>query len=88
MKVELFHHPGCARCRTLHADLRAAARKVLPSLDWHEVDAAKELDHLLEVGVLSLPAIAIDGEIAFLSLPTPSQLAQELQRRMPGSGAR
>lgn len=88
MKLELFHHPGCARCSAAHSELRAAASEVVPGVVWRDVDATTELDRLLEVGVLSLPALAIDGELAFSSLPTPTQLAKELRRRARHSGAR
>jgi hypothetical protein len=41
-----------------------------------------EFDYAVEVGVLTLPSIAIDGEVLFSSLPTVPQLRRELIRRI------
>jgi thioredoxin 1 len=45
------------------------------------VDVLKEIDYAVELGVLSLPAITIDKELVFSSLPTLAQLSQALQQR-------
>lgn len=85
MKVELFQTRGCRRCAAARDRLRAAAEEAVPGVTWREVDAVEELDYLVEVGVMSLPALAVDGQLAFPSLPTPAQLAQELHRRAAGA---
>lgn len=85
MKVELFHTGGCRSCAAARDDLKAVAQQAVPGVVWRDVDAARELDYLVEVGVMSLPALAVDGQLVFSSLPTPAQLAQELQRRAAGA---
>ncbi len=40
-----------------------------------------EMDYAVERGVLSLPAIVIDGELVFSALPSPQQLRAALLRR-------
>lgn len=40
-----------------------------------------ELDYAVSLGVLTLPALAIDGELVFTSLPTPSALSDALRAR-------
>jgi predicted thioredoxin/glutaredoxin len=50
-------------------------------LEWREINVLDEMDRAVEYGVLSLPAIVIDGELAFASLPTPQQLRAVLIRR-------
>ena len=81
MKVELFQTAGCKSCAAARATLKSVAEQAVPGLVWRDVDAAAEIDYLVEVGVMSLPALAVDGQLAFSSLPTPQQLALELQRR-------
>lgn len=85
MKVELFQTAGCKRCEAARNNLRAFAEQAVPGLIWRDVDAAAELDYLVSVGVMSLPALAVDGHLVFSSLPTPEQLAQELHRRTAGA---
>lgn len=81
MKVELFHSPGCSRCAAARADLQAAAKAAAPDVEWREVNVLDDMDRAVECGVLSLPAVVIDGELVFTSLPTPRQLRAALIRR-------
>ena len=85
MKVELFQSSGCKRCAAARDELKALAERVVPGVDWRIVDAAAEIDYAVEVGVMSLPAVVIDGELVFSSLPTGEQLSRELRRRSDGA---
>jgi predicted thioredoxin/glutaredoxin len=40
------------------------------------------IDRAVELGVLTVPSIAIDGELVFTSMPTVTQLRRELTRRI------
>ena len=82
MKVELFYTPGCEKCADSKDELRAIATELVPDLVWCELSVLDELDYAVEVGVLTLPSIAIDGEVLFSSLPTPRQLRRELIKRI------
>lgn len=81
MKVELLYAPGCSKCMASKADLRAAAEAAIGAVEWREINVLEALDYAVELGVLTLPALAIDGALVFASLPTPAQLRQELLRR-------
>jgi len=81
VKVELIHAPGCRRCAGAHESLKAAAEEAVTGLEWREINVLDEMDYAVEHGVLSLPAIVIDGELVFSSLPTPQQLRTALIRR-------
>lgn len=84
MKVELFQAAGCKSCADAREALKSAAQGAVPGLAWRDVDVSKELDYAVELGVMSLPAVAVDGQLAFSSLPTPAQLIAELARRFAG----
>lgn len=81
MKIELFYAPGCEKCADATDGLKVAAKKVVPGVTWRELNALDELDYAVELGVVTLPAIAIDGELVFSSLPTCRQLQRELTKR-------
>ena len=81
MKIELFYIPGCEKCATAGDDLKATAEQVIPGIIWRELNALDELDYVVELSVLTLPAVAIDGEMVFSSLPTSGQLRRELSKR-------
>lgn len=85
MKIELFQVQGCGNCSAARDELRAVAERSAPGATWREVDPVKELDYAVQLGVISLPAVAVDGQLVFSSLPTASQLENELRRRVEGS---
>lgn len=86
MKLELFFAAGCPSCDRAREGLKAAAAEADADVVWRDVNVLDELDYAVELGVLSLPAIAIDGELVFASLPSPSDLRSAIVRRLT-SGA-
>ena len=81
--LEVFAAPGCAKC----AQTRQALKSVAEELDnerfvWREVNLLQEMDRAVELGVMSPPSLAIDGELVFPALPTPARLRAELARRL------
>lgn len=82
MKVEVLHAPGCAKCQRDLSGLRAAAHRADSSVDWKELDILQALDYAVDLGVLKPPAVAIDGELVFTSLPTTDALASAMRERM------
>lgn len=81
MKVEVLHSASCAKCQRDLLELRAAAQAVDPEVDWHELEIVQVIDYAVELGVLKPPAIAIDGELAFPSLPTAEALVAAMRTR-------
>lgn len=67
-----------------HDELRAAAQATVKDLEWQDVNILDNLDHAVDLGVLSLPSIVIDGELAFTSMPTIAQLRKALTERNRG----
>ncbi len=85
MKIELFYTPGCAKCAGVATALKVAAEAV-PGVEWCEVNVLDDLDRAVDLGVLTLPALAVDGELVFTALPAAEQLVAELRRRGGGRG--
>ena len=86
MKVEVLHAPGCAKCLGQLPSLQAAARQADPNVEWKELDIVQAIDYAVELGVLRAPAVAIDGELAFASLPTPEALSAAMRKRLGAAG--
>ena len=61
--------------------MKAAATQEAPDLIWRDVNVLEELDYAVELGVLTLPAVAIDGELVFASLPSPLELRDAIAQR-------
>lgn len=81
VKIEFFFASGCRNCDASRAALRGSAGSV-PGVQWSEVDIAKNPNRVVDVGVLSTPAIAIDGELVFKTAPSASELAGAIRKRM------
>ncbi|MGE0356244.1 MAG: thioredoxin family protein [Burkholderiales bacterium] len=75
IRIEVISAPGCGKCATARDELRSIAMSVFGdrSVTWREVDVIEELPYAISLGVLNLPAIAVNGELLFASLPTPEQ---------------
>ena len=81
MKVELIYTEGCEKCAAARYELRAAATAAVRDLVWREINVLDEIDYAVQLGVIALPSIAIDGQLVFASLPSGPQLQQEMVRR-------
>ena len=81
MKVEVLHATGCAKCLRDLDSLRAAARQADPDVEWKEIDILQALDYAVELGVLKPPAVAIDGKLVYLSLPSSDVLGAAMRER-------
>lgn len=81
MKVELFYTDGCASCTAFKGELETAVLGVIPDVVWRDVDPLKEMDYAVELGVASLPSLAIDGKVVFTTLPTAEQLRKAVLAR-------
>lgn len=80
--VELFFTAGCEKCAEARDGLREAAQSVGGAVDWKEVDIAKDPNRAVDVGVISTPAVAIDGELVLSRMPTASELKRAIERHI------
>ena len=88
IQVEVFSSPGCNRCGQVFEVLRAITRDLgAERIAWREVNVLEELDYAVELGVLSMPAIAIDGELIFKSHPSAGKLRDALKTRLQAQTA-
>lgn len=81
--VEVFSAPGCAKCAAAREALKAVAESLgRDAVTWRDLNVLEEMDHAVELGVMSPPSIAIDGALVFPKLPTPEKLRAELLKRL------
>lgn len=78
IRVELFFAAGCSKCAEARDGLRAAAESAAP-VEWTEIDIAKNPNRAVAVGVVSTPAVAIDGRLVFASMPTGEDLKKAIR---------
>ncbi len=81
--IEVFSAPGCNSCGKAKAVIRKLVEQMGDNrLQWREVDVVAELDYAVELGILSTPAIAINGELVFTGLPSERKLHAELLKQL------
>lgn len=81
--VEVFSAPGCSKCAAVRDALKAVAESLgNGAVTWRDLNVLEEMDHAVELGVMSPPSIAIDGKLIFPKLPTPEKLRAELLKRL------
>jgi predicted thioredoxin/glutaredoxin len=79
VRVEFFFAGGCSKCVEAREALRQAARSA--RAEWKEIDIAKDPNRAVDVGVVSTPAVAIDGELIFKTMPDAAELRNAIRAR-------
>jgi len=83
IKVEVFSSPGCGKCGHAKEVLRQIAEEIGGGrIDWREVNVLDEMDYAVMLGVLSTPAIAVNGKLVFTALPSAKKLREILEARL------
>lgn len=83
INVEVFSSPGCGKCGHARDMLRRLTEEIgAGRIAWREVNVLEEMDYAVSLGVLSTPAIAINGKLEFTALPSAKKLRQILEKQL------
>ena len=75
MKIQILG-TGCPKCEKLAANAKKAADNL--GLDY-EMEKVTELNQIMEFGVMSTPALAVDGKVLVVGkVPNPAELEKLL----------
>lgn len=79
IRVEIFTAPSCSRCARAKAQLQQLIEELGPErFEYREVNIIEEIDYAVALGVLNASSIAIDGTLAFATLPAIPVLRRQL----------
>lgn len=81
VQVELFFAAGCGKCAQARVRLRQVA-EAAGQVEWRECDIAREPHRAVDLGVVSTPALAINGALVFPSMPTTDELRTAIQKSL------
>jgi len=56
-----------------------------PAFDWEEVDVANQPEVAERYGIMSAPAVVIDGRLEFRSVPKPNALRDKFRTLQGGT---
>ena len=69
---------GCVKCKKLEAATRKAIEELKVEAD---VEKVEKLDDIMSYGVISTPALVVDGEVLFTGrVPSIRELKKMLQK--------
>jgi len=81
IKIDLITSTACPACITIKERLKTVIEELDQTrINFREIDVLDNLDYAVELGVLSTPAIVINGKLAFSSVPSLKRLRDILQR--------
>lgn len=85
--VEFLVASGCKRCSAVRESLRSTVQHFAEDyVHWTEVDIARHPNRAVDLGVVSTPAIALDGELVFPLPPGPEELRDAIELRISQGG--
>ena len=81
LTIELISTFTCKRYQKAQQKLKNVLSKFdSTKVEYSEVNVLKQLDYAVSLGVMATPAIAVNGKLHFVSIPSEKQLQLELQK--------
>lgn len=79
--IELISTFTCNRCEKAKIEVKKMIEQLNnDSIIYQEVNVLEQLDYVVKLGVLKTPAITINGELVFRSMPSNSQFNKTLEK--------
>jgi len=83
--VEVLTVSGCSRWQKVKSLAKVVIEELaICHIQYREVNVVEEIDYAVQLGVLSTPAIALNGELFFSSQPSANQLRAAIEQRLKG----
>ncbi len=76
--VEDFTSPGCVECPAVKEMLEELSAELECELIVEEVDITMDATRAAQYGIMSVPAIAINGVLKFVGLPNKEELKEAI----------
>lgn len=75
--IEMFTSPGCANCPAVKKMLKEISDE-LKGVTVEEVDITVEPTRASQYGVMSVPAVAVNGILKFVGVPKRDELKKAI----------
>ena len=83
--VEVFMSPGCVGCPAVKAMLEELSGAFEGKLIVEEVDITVDAARATQYGIMSVPAVAINGMLKFVGVPSKEELKKAILEEMESS---
>jgi len=80
MLVELYYSDTCHDCHQVRMHLMELAKRQKRDIKFKEIniDYPEGLTRARDLGILSVPTVVVDGEIAIIGRATEEEIAKEI----------
>jgi len=82
--VEEFMSPGCVGCPAVKEMLKELSIELEGKLTVEEVDITVETTRATQYGIMSVPAVAINGILKFVGVPSKEELKKAILEEIEG----
>ena len=72
--IEMFTSPGCANCPAVKKMLNELSDELIGDITIEEVDITVDPTRAAQYGIMSVPAVAINGILKFVGVPSREDL--------------
>ncbi len=80
--IEDFMSPGCVGCPAVKEMLKSLSEELNGEITIEEVDITVDTARAAQYGIMSVPAIAINGELKFMGVPKKEELKKALTEEL------
>ena len=82
--VEEFMSPGCVGCPQVKEMLKELSNELEGDVIVEEVDITVDTVRAAQYGIMSVPAVAINGILEFVAVPSREELRKALVETLEG----
>jgi len=80
--IEMFTSPGCANCPAVKKMLKELSHELVGDITIEEVDITVDPTRAAQYGVMSVPAVAINGILKFVGVPKKEELKKAITEEL------
>jgi small redox-active disulfide protein 1 len=80
--IEMFTSPGCVNCPVVKKMLEELTNELKGDITVEEVDITAEPTRAAQYGVMSVPAVAINGILKFVGVPKREELKKAITNEL------
>ncbi len=80
--LEDFMSPGCVGCPAVKEMLKLLSEELSGEITVEEVDITIDTTRAAQYGIMSVPAIAINGVLKFMGVPQKEELKKALMEEL------
>jgi len=82
--VEEFMSPGCVGCPAVKQMLEELSQEFGDKLIVEEVDITVDTSRVAQYGIMSVPAVAVNGILKFIGVPGKEELKNAIIEELEG----